>query len=176
MTKRHNNLRRILWAVAAVVYCSCSLWGQTKDTIVGGQVTDATGAVVPAVTVTLTSQGGAVLEAQTNERGEYIFRHLPAGTYTVEISVKGFQPFRKAEVAVASGQAAVVDAKLVVAMEKQKLTVQAQANRLSVSSENNVSALVLKGEDLNSLSDDPDELQNELQALAGPSAGPNGGL
>src|SRR5438034_191436 len=71
--------------------------------------------------------------------------------------------------------AAVVDAKLVVAMEKQKLTVQAQANRLSVSSENNVSALVLKGEDLNSLSDDPDELQNELQALAGPSAGPNGG-
>ena len=62
MTKRHNNLRRILWAVAAVVYCSCSLWGQTKDTIVGGQVTDATGAVVPAVTVTLTSQGGAVLE------------------------------------------------------------------------------------------------------------------
>src|SRR5258708_34639041 len=35
--------------------------------------------------------------------------------------------------------------------------------------------VVLKGQDLEALSDDPDELQSELQALAGPSAGPNGG-
>ena len=34
---------------------------------------------------------------------------------------------------------------------------------------------MLKGKDLDALSDDPDELQSELQALAGPSAGPNGG-
>ena len=39
----------------------------------------------------------------------------------------------------------------------------------------NTSAIVLKGSDLDALSDDPDELQNELEALAGPSAGPNGG-
>ena len=35
--------------------------------------------------------------------------------------------------------------------------------------------LCCKGKDLEALSDDPDELQSELQALAGPSAGPNGG-
>ena len=34
---------------------------------------------------------------------------------------------------------------------------------------------MIKGEDLQALSDDPDELQSELEALAGPSAGPNGG-
>ena len=34
---------------------------------------------------------------------------------------------------------------------------------------------MIKGKDLESLSDDPDELQSELEALAGPSAGPNGG-
>jgi hypothetical protein len=34
---------------------------------------------------------------------------------------------------------------------------------------------VIKGEDLQALSDDPDELQSELEALAGPAAGPNGG-
>jgi hypothetical protein len=39
----------------------------------------------------------------------------------------------------------------------------------------NTSAIVLKGSDLDALSDDPDELSNELEALAGPSAGPNGG-
>src|SRR5204862_3090669 len=37
------------------------------------------------------------------------------------------------------------------------------------------SSVVLKGKDLDALSDDPDELSDELQALAGPSAGPNGG-
>jgi hypothetical protein len=35
--------------------------------------------------------------------------------------------------------------------------------------------VVITGKDLDALSDDPDELQSELQALAGPSAGPNGG-
>ena len=35
--------------------------------------------------------------------------------------------------------------------------------------------IVLQGKDLDALSDDPDELQSELEALAGPSAGPNGG-
>ena len=34
---------------------------------------------------------------------------------------------------------------------------------------------MIKGEDLQALSDDPDELQSELEALAGPAAGPNGG-
>ena len=39
----------------------------------------------------------------------------------------------------------------------------------------NANSLVIKGKDLDALSDDPDELQNELNALAGPAAGPNGG-
>ena len=39
----------------------------------------------------------------------------------------------------------------------------------------NAGALVLKEEDLDMLSDDPDDLQADLLALAGPAAGPNGG-
>ena len=39
----------------------------------------------------------------------------------------------------------------------------------------NAGAIVIQGKDLEALSDDPDELQSDLQALAGPSAGPNGG-
>ena len=39
----------------------------------------------------------------------------------------------------------------------------------------NSNSIVLKGSDLDALSDDPDELSSELTALAGPSAGPNGG-
>ena len=46
---------------------------------------------------------------------------------------------------------------------------------MDVDPENNAGAIILKDKDLEALSDDPDELMSELQALAGPSAGPNGG-
>jgi hypothetical protein len=46
---------------------------------------------------------------------------------------------------------------------------------LSTEPENNAGAVVLKGEDIDALPDDPDDLAAALQALAGPSAGPNGG-
>src|ERR1700749_672012 len=49
------------------------------------------------------------------------------------------------------------------------------AAALSVDPAANAGAIVIQGKDLEALSDDPDELQSDLQALAGPSAGPNGG-
>jgi hypothetical protein len=76
---------------------------------------------------------------------------------------------------VSHGHPQEVNAQLAVVMEKQQVTVQSEAQTLSVSPEDNVGAVVLKGEALKALSDDPDELQTELQQLAGPAAGPNGG-
>jgi hypothetical protein len=46
---------------------------------------------------------------------------------------------------------------------------------VSTEPENNADQVVLRGQDLDALPDDPDELAAALQALAGPSAGPNGG-
>ena len=62
-----------------------------------------------------------------------------------------------------------------IEVEKQNVEVQEESPTVSVSPENSAGTLVLKGKDLDALSDDPDELYSELQALAGPSAGPNGG-
>ena len=47
--------------------------------------------------------------------------------------------------------------------------------QVSVDPDSNAGSLVLRGADLDTLSDDPDDLAADLQALAGPSAGPNGG-
>jgi hypothetical protein len=44
-----------------------------------------------------------------------------------------------------------------------------------VDADSNASSTVIKGKDLEALSDDPDELSSELSALAGPAAGPSGG-
>ena len=64
---------------------------------------------------------------------------------------------------------------LKVTIEQQKVTVSADTAGVNTDPENNVGAIVLKGTDLESLPDDPDDLVAALQALAGPAAGPNGG-
>ena len=55
------------------------------------------------------------------------------------------------------------------------MTVTEQPGAVDVSPTNNAGAIVLNGAALDALPDDPDELQTDLSALAGPSAGPNGG-
>ena len=64
---------------------------------------------------------------------------------------------------------------LYVAVANQEVTVQDNAVTLSTDTSSNASAVSIQGKDLDALSDDPDQLQSDLQALAGPAAGPNGG-
>src|SRR5258707_8692987 len=79
-------------------------------------------------------------------------------------------------VVITRGQRQVTDIRLSVVMEQQEFTVKEDdAPSVSVSSANNASAVTLQGDDLQALSDDPTDLEADLQALAGPSAGPSGG-
>jgi hypothetical protein len=57
----------------------------------------------------------------------------------------------------------------------QTVNVTTDTVQLSVDPDSNQSATVITGDALNALSDDPDELEAELTALAGPAMGPNGG-
>lgn len=170
-----ENFKRPLWALLASLCFSVAVFAQTGNSTVSGQVTDPSGAAIPAATVTLTGPNNSRQVAQTNEQGRYAFHKLAPGAYTVEISIQGFSNFTRSGLQVAPNHPQVVNAQLVVTMEKQQVTVESEGDELSVSPENNVGSVVLKGEALKSLSDDPDELQAELQQLAGPAAGPNGG-
>src|SRR5208283_5429162 len=49
------------------------------------------------------------------------------------------------------------------------------APTVDVNPSSNAGAITISGKELEALPDDPDELQSDLEALAGPSAGPNGG-
>jgi len=63
-----------------------------------------------------------------------------------------------------------------VSVEKQEVTVDESGKpTVSTDASANASAVVLRGTDLDALSDNPDDLAADLQALAGPAAGPNGG-
>ncbi|HEV2246517.1 MAG TPA: carboxypeptidase-like regulatory domain-containing protein, partial [Terriglobia bacterium] len=170
-----ERLRAPLWALLASICFSAAVFAQTGNGTVSGQVTDPSGAVIPAATVTLTGPNHQTKIAQTDAQGRYTFHHLAPGQYSVQISTQGFSTFTKAGIGVIAGHPQVVDAKLALTMQTQQVTVEGESQQLSVSPEENVGAVVLKGEALKSLSDDPDELQEELQQLAGPAAGPNGG-
>src|SRR4029078_5485354 len=87
----------------------------------------------------------------------------------------GFALSETPDVEVTAGKALQLDITLKVAIEEQKVTVSSDAREVGTEPENNPGAVVLKGDDIDALPDDPDDLAAALQALAGPSAGPNGG-
>jgi len=77
--------------------------------------------------------------------------------------------------AIMPGKESHEDLALDIAVAKQQITVDEQSSNLRTSPESNAGAIVIKDKDLDALSDDPDQLQDELNALAEPAAGPNGG-
>jgi len=139
-----------------------------------GQVLDPSGAVVPGAAVTLT-QGSNSFSAQSSRDGAYTFSAVPAGSYTLGVDAEGFASFSKSNVQIVAGRAQQLNASLAIAVQQQEMTVTGEHSGVSVDPDANASAVVIRGRDLDALSDDPDQLQNELQALAGPAAGPNGG-
>ena len=158
-----------------VLLFSVHIFAQTSAVSLRGQVSDPSGAVIPGATVTARSSSGQPATVKTNRVGSYEFRGLAPGSYTVSVSAKSFADSQK-EVQVAAGKEQKLDVQLEIAVEKQQVEVADEGpNKVSLGPENNATATVIKGKDLEALSDDPDELSSELQALAGPSAGPNGG-
>src|SRR5208282_6442185 len=141
-----------------------------------GQVTDPSGAVVANATVAVLVSGGPTHSATTNKTGGYEIGNLAPGKYTVTANAQGFAVFMQNDVDVAAGQVAQFNVALDINVQQEKVNVQGEAPvLLDTNPANNASAIVLTGKDLEALPDDPDELQSDLEALAGPSAGPNGG-
>src|SRR5271163_817825 len=140
-----------------------------------GTVSDPTGAVIPNASVSVTSASGQVFSAVSDGAGAYAIHGLPPSTYSVKATASGFAAYESNAVMVAKGSALRLNIALAIQVEQEKVEVQAESNTVDTSPDSNANAVVIKGKDLDALSDDPDELSNELQALAGPSAGPNGG-
>lgn len=142
---------------------------------VHGTVLDPDDALIPGATVALNSASGKSQSTKSRSDGTYTFRGVAPGTYTITVTAPGFAVFVKQNVNVTAGASIASDVKMAIQEQVQQVNVTTDTAQLSVDPESNASSTVISGEALNSLSDDPDDLQSELQALAGPSAGPNGG-
>ena len=140
-----------------------------------GQVADPSGAVIPQASLTVTSSTGVSQTGTSDATGQYTIPGLAPDQYTVTVVAAGFSTFTSPPIRIAAGQAQHLNISLSIQMEQQQVQVSGDTPGVSVDPDSNVSAVVLTGKDLDALSDDPDELSNELTALAGPAAGPSGG-
>ena len=143
--------------------------------VLTGGVADPDGAEIPGATVTLTPVKGKAFTVQSGSDGTFAFRGVPSGTYALTITMQGFASFVRQGVRITGDTVPAVNAKLAIENQQTVVNVTASQNTVSVDQDSNASSTVLKGADLDALSDDPDELSSELTALAGPSSGPNGG-
>ena len=160
-------------ALVALFALAGALCAQSVGTI-KGSVMDETGAIIPGTTVTATG-GGTTKTATADALGNYAVAGLPPGPYVIRATYTGLELATAPTVTLSAGQVAVVNLSLRVVASKQEVTVQDNAGpAVSVEPTNNAGALVLRGVDLEALPDDPDDLQADLEALAGPSAGPSG--
>src|SRR5688572_28337014 len=158
-----------------LILCLCfTVTAQQRVGSVRGQVTDELGALVVGATVTLVAADGSQKTATTNAEGVYTINSLAPGAYTLRVAASGFSPYEKTELMIAAGPRTTNDVRLVVTLEKQVITVTEEQG-LNTDPQNNADAVVLKGQDLDVLPDDPDALASAVQAMAGPSAGPSGG-
>ena len=161
-------------AITILMISTIACWAQNTGTI-RGVVTDPSAAVIPGAAVVAAAGNGVTRSVRTDNQGRYTVLNVPPGTYNLRVEAKGFVPFVKADLDVPATQATSLDVALQIATEAQQVQVNdTSAAQLSTDASSNVSALVLKEEDLEQLPDDPDDLQSDLQALAGPAAGPNG--
>jgi hypothetical protein len=142
-----------------------------------GHIMDPTGALIPGAQVkVLTAAGKNAGSVAADAVGGYQVGKLPGGSYVIEATFEGFAPFVSQPIQLSPGQTKNVDIKMAIEAAQQQVVVTDEGGQaVSTDAENNANSTVLKGSDLDALSDDPDELSNELSALAGPSAGPNGG-
>ncbi len=168
-----THLKSFLYIGIFTIIFSLQVFAQQGGSL-GGQVVDSSGAVIVGATVTTVDASGNVKTAITNQRGEFSVSGLAPGTYSVRAIADKFGLYENTEVRIKAGEREELTIALSIAEVTEEVQVSTE-NQVSTDPDSNASATILKEKDLEALPDDPDELEAALQALAGPSAGPNGG-
>lgn len=85
-------LRSFAWAAVLMFVGVTLVRAQSESATITGRITDATGAVVQGVQLTLASADrGTDLHATTNEAGIYIFAFVRPGVYNIAVQKPGFR-------------------------------------------------------------------------------------
>ena len=122
----------------------CLAWtsvahAQIRSATLTGTVTDPQKAIVPGATVVVTNEGTNVSqELVTNDAGLFTAPLLPAGTYSITVTLSGFAPFKRSGIVLNATETVRVPVELSVGAVGQTIEVSAespllQTDRTSVS-------------------------------------------
>jgi hypothetical protein len=165
---------RVLAAFALACVTATGAYAQTdaRSTIVV-TVMDETRAVLHGATVTLagvepsTKAAGAQV-SETSPQGQARFQSLPPGRYTITAEFSGFQTRTLPDVRLRTGENRHA---LVLPLERVQSEVTVARDRQQAASDRDVTfGTVLTREQIDALSDDPDELRRQLMDIGGPDA------
>ncbi|PYR98671.1 MAG: hypothetical protein DMG12_22215 [Acidobacteria bacterium] len=137
-------MRRFLSA-AVVLLClvlSTHAFSQTSNATLGGTVFDASGALIPGVTITATNIAtGIVITVISNQAGAYQFASLQTGTYRVSAELTGFQTRTYSDVVLGVSQQVRLNFTLQVSAVAQAVEVTVAADTLLATSSASVGAV-----------------------------------
>src|SRR5262245_20076742 len=121
--------RAVVFACGALLMLSAHSFAQTLPTSIAGTVKDASGAVMPGVTIEASSDAliEKVRTVVSDEHGEYKITDLRPGTYSVTFSLTGFSTIKRENIELTSGFTAKVDADMRVGALEETLTVTGQS-------------------------------------------------
>ena len=166
-------LRCFLKLTLVITVAASPAFSQQNSAALRGRISDELNASIVGASVTITDAKGQTKTTVSSNEGTYVFSGLAPGKYKLQAAAKGFAPWGN-DVDVKPGPVSAVDLTLKVTIEEQRVTIAGETP-VSTETNGNGNQIVIAGKDLDALPDDPDELAAMLQALAGPTAGPNGG-
>ena len=123
--------------LALIVSCALTASAAAQETrgTLFGSVRDASGGVLPGMTVVVTNEETNVAnEGVTNERGSFEFPYLLPGTYTVALQANGFRKFTRRGVILSVNNRIEVPVILEVGAVTDEVTVTAEASLLETTS------------------------------------------
>jgi hypothetical protein len=120
--------------LALVLLTGSTALGQERSGDLIGVVKDASGAVIPGATVTITNKATSrVFTTKTGTDGSYVANQLEPGRYSVRFEAQGFSRFEAADVILLVGQRLKVDAALTVGGVEQTVQVTEEAPLIDTS-------------------------------------------
>jgi hypothetical protein len=124
----------VVLALAAAI--AAPAWAQQQTGSISGRAEDTSGAALPGVTVSITSDNliGGARTAVTDESGTYRFTLLPGGKYTVKFELAGFGTLNIEGVSLNAGGAATINGKLDLATIQETVTVTSQSPTIDLES------------------------------------------
>ena len=111
--------------ILVTIALTVRLSAQQPSASVVGRVTDATGAVIPGVSIKITNlDTNAARIGASNQIGDFTIPYLNPGRYTLEATLTGFRSYRHSEFNLAVDQALRIDIPLEIGSAAESVTVK----------------------------------------------------